>query len=320
MAPRKHKLRSGEAHFSRATSADAATHAFGGAIDRSQWTPLANVSIDIGTVNMAITKQTLYVRAGAAPDGKGSEADWVVHLEHATTLDLKGPQRDGRIEHMVGSLFALMNDPDNAWIWEDPATEIVVERQMDHLQEARGRTRYKPPVMFALYATIQTIVLARQAAPLLVDWDAAGMGDDAILDTCAKTTKDYAFVPASGIQKTGLEADHGNARKQNTADVALAYFASENQRAAGDFQESLLRPKPAEDVADAYLQGRRKLEDQHRERLKTHRVKLRAARAATNRLAKAAKKRKRTITGAEKEAPAKKRPRTEKAEVISVSE
>lgn len=233
---------------------------------------LTATSVDIGTTNFAAARVTLVVR----PETDGQE--WDVVLTHAAALTLKCGDPRASIETIVENLFLKMNAPPMTWFWEPDARgepcPMYVERQVDHIGAVAAKKREHPgkAVMHAVYSALRMLEMARCKPTLCMRSGAPAEQQVADLQRAS------AFVPVSGHKKAGLRGMHGDQRKQKTADVAERMLDDEGQVHALAWVQRLAQHKPREDVADAYLQARRELEDAHQTRLKEKRKRLRLER------------------------------------------
>ena len=262
---------------------------------------LCTTSIDIGTVNFAVEKVTLVVTPGS--DGK----EWRVILENASALTLKCGDAQAPIEAIVRNLFIKMNHPDLGWAWPGPNEDrdIIVERQVDQIRGIGQKDHHGKATMHAVYSALRMLELARGQTLLCMSAERLAthhIPADIVIDDMHRAS---SFVPVSGHKKAGLAGTHGDDRKQVTMEAAEAFLEKEGQEEALAWYNLLARHKPREDVADAYLQARRHLEDKHELRLKEKRKQVREFK----RLEREAQKEVREFKRLEREAQKKKRKR-----------
>ena len=286
--------------------------------------PITVCSYDIGTRNFAGGRFTLVV----APGSEGQT--WWVWTDGVSVIDIRGG--DGMIDHVVEALFAKLASPEYTWLWKephavtgDPLLRIAAERQVDQIQSVADKEdeegggqkkykkrKYKPPIMYAVYAALKMLVEARASPAAILDtraWYRLQLGSANV--PIESITPSLVFIPRSGSQKAGLRGLHGSDRKEGAGDTAMTLMEDDGDQEAAQFLYSLPAPlpygKPRQDAADVYLQARHLLEELHDRRLKDARKRKLEEDRAERQTLKATRKRKREEDRAEKQA--RKRPR-----------
>lgn len=260
------------------------------------------VSIDVGTVNLAISRIDRF----AEPH------QYSVH--HLVIVNVCGPQGQDDVDTVATNLFRLFADPKMAWVWSPPVP-IVIERQVDHIwninknkkdnngeeeddDSAEEKKKRKPAIMHAIYGMIKQIVLARRAPVTVLDNDAWAELYANNIDPSSEAISrgKIEWVPRSGSQKSGLKGFKGDARKAQTHIAAPIILSDNKDHFVIDFIQGLKKPKPAEDACDVYLQGHHYLDQRWEEIKKQDRKDAREA----NKAAKLAEKQARQLKKKEK--------------------
>jgi hypothetical protein len=245
---------------------------------------LATVSIDIGPKNFVIERLSLL-----APTER-------IVCERAVVLDLRGQNQEQDASTIGNSLRTVFNGSDYLWMWEPPVP-VVTERQVDHLASVAGaESRYRPPINFAIYCMVQTMVNDRIAPMLMLSEAAWQFLEEKGVDPMADlfVPQGLSWTPRSGSQKSGLEGFHEAERKEKTLekgpdvmrenkDYIFANWTDDLQPKNRDGTPKKSEPKPKEDVCDAYLQGHHFLRSQLEGRKKEVRKTTRAANAQAKR-------------------------------------
>jgi hypothetical protein len=199
-------------------------------------------SIDPGTVNLIFMKLRAKLNTKNKDEYNGIYIDWseIVDIKYRTPADEKARRNPRSNDDIMRQLHFELTDPSGRLSKiDDEFTQslikfpnkriiIVVELQMDSI--ATGK--YQVPINYAIYNVIHMYFLTKYGASKV------------------------KFVGVSGKNKDGLFGVHGDQRKKDTIDVACSFLEEENFEQWSDYIRSLKRPKPAEDVADAYNQGR----------------------------------------------------------------
>ncbi len=232
-------------------------HEYRGAGDADAMVRDSNVSIDIGVVNMAITRTSRL-----APDN-------CMRVDHLIIVNLRDADGSEDVDTIGRNLRAVFNASAQEWIWSPPC-EILVERQLDQRHEGQ----HKPPVMHCIYCMLQTMVADRADPMLLFPLESWAAFDAKGIDPTSPQFQQprLVWMPRSGSQKWGLKGTHGDARKDETLIVAPRVLRQDGDHEAAEWIEALRPPryhkrtgallegsgprKPMEDACDCVLQSK----------------------------------------------------------------
>lgn len=254
----------------------------------------SNVSIDIGTTNMAVARTSRL-------------ADTRIRVDHLIIVNLKDADGSDDPDTIGRNLGAVFNASAQQWIW-DPPCEILVERQMDQ----RDQERKKQPIMHCIYSMLERMVADRAEPmllfPLSVWATLARHGIDPVSEEFR--FPQLVWKPRSGSQKTGLKDYRGDDRKDMALIMGPRVLREDGDEAAAEWVESI-RPrhkrtgqpltgkgsrKPMEDACDAVLQSKHR----HNEKAGREAVEARKLARATNAQAKRDAKEERRLAREEK--------------------
>lgn len=259
-----------------------------------------------------------YAREGPLPAGERVEDEVVSHdfgpkyaavvrlvrlapsnrivVERALAYNCQGPAGEMDKRTVYANMFRLFTAPEQRWCWE-PACMVIGESQVDglyalHRDTAGGgdaNNKRKPAINEQMECFIMAMVMARSEAPRLLPAETRAHLDAELPDwfaSGAAAVEPLGWTPRSGKMKSALASTlHDAARKRETLDAGPRVMREEEGTGAAvaRWVESLGRPKPREDVCDAYLQGHRYLHDRYEAMAKQERKLLRAQAAQSKR-------------------------------------
>lgn len=111
---------------------------------------------------------------------------------------------------------------------------LLVEPQLDQILGGGSKGKngfFKDPMLFVFYHAVNVFFYSRYG-------------------------KSVHFISWRGHDKSGLADVHGDDRKEQTIPIACKFLRDEGFEESALYIESLKKPKPAQDVADSYNQGR----------------------------------------------------------------
>ena len=216
---------------------------------------LVAYSLDPGTVYLAFNKVSIMIDLTDKNRYFGVSLDW------AEILNIKYPILPGYLD--VADQNAFQEDGTQPVISRGPArtTQEMREAYIKELrdgvlqkicQDYEDQVSKDPHSLLTIVAEPQLDQIKLTGDPIMHDIFVLTYGFFA----GRYGTERVKFIIWSGKNKSGLDGVHGRDRKEKTGPVAIQLLQQEGFDDMATYIESLKRPKPQEDVSDAYLAAR----------------------------------------------------------------
>jgi hypothetical protein len=221
-------------------------------------------SIDPGTVNCAVKRVSVALDPTTKTDYYGIKFDWFRQLTIKYPTIPEDEKGDDQDDDMVTT-----QKKSKKLTWKPKKLNKSVARNADQMIVAYAEELKQGEDLRIMREEIAQALKAYPHRPInilmepQIDHLKSGRADNhnIYVSTIATLVTMYGshnlrFIRWSGKNKSGLEGVTGKDRKIKTAPIAIEILKQEGFKRHARFIEELPKPKPQEDAADSYLQGR----------------------------------------------------------------
>ena len=200
-------------------------------------------SFDPGTTNFSVSKIAITVDLANKKKYYGVRLAWneILQVRYDGPKKKEFKRTDEEMtralcdEFMTGKVSKISKEYEQALLKRpNKKLFLLVEPQLDQIVDggAKGKKGFfKDPMLFVFYHAVHIFFYSKYG-------------------------KSVQFISWRGHDKSGLSDVHGDDRKEQTIPIACKFLRDEGFVESAEFIESLKKPKPAQDVADSYNQGR----------------------------------------------------------------